>query len=102
MAHNGALPYQGPRDQRHYRDGAGDWFDPGNSNYKEAVLEVDNTNRTAKEVGLTDEENVADIVDGLTGLKIAVETNKGLNSTHATSDRLYPQIALTLDEIAAF
>ena len=101
-SHYGALRYRRPRDQCHYRDGTGDWFDPGNSNYKEAVLEVDNTNRIAREIGLTDEENVADIVEGLIGFKIAVETNKGPNSIHATSDRLYPQIALTVDEIAAF
>ena len=61
------------------------WFDPGNSNYKEAVLEVDNTNRIATEIGLTDAEHVADIVEGLIGLKIAVETSKGPKRIVATN-----------------
>ena len=101
-SHYGALKYRQPRDQRQWTDHTGDWFDPGNSNYKEAVQEVDNTNRIANQTGLTDAEHVADIVEGLIGLKIAVETGKGPESIHATSYCLYPKIALTLHEIAAF
>ena len=101
-SHYGALEYRQPRDQRQWSNHTGDWFDPGNSNYKEAVQEVDNTNRIANETGLTDAENVADIVEGLIGLKIAIETGEGPESIHATSNCLFPHIALTLDEIAAF
>ena len=86
-SHYGALQYRQPRGQRQFRDHTGDWFDPGNSNYKAAAQEVDNTNRIAKETGLTDAENIADIVEGLIGLKIAVGRGQGPESIHATSNR---------------
>ena len=35
-SHYGALTYRQPRDQRQWSNHTGDWFDPGNSNYKEA------------------------------------------------------------------
>ena len=62
-SHYGALLCRQPRDKQCYRDNTGDWLDPGNNTYQEAVLRVDNTNRIANQIGLTDAENVADIVE---------------------------------------
>ena len=61
-SHFGALQYTQPRDQRQWKIGESDWFDPGNRNYKQAVQLVDNANRIANEIVLTEQEAVADIV----------------------------------------
>ena len=114
-SHYGALPWKMPRDQTHYVEqnkaerGAAEhtqketkWFDPGNFNYKQAVLFVDKTQRIAKQAWLTDEEKVADIVEGLLGIKWCVERGRGPPEIKNIHQYLFPDIPLTLDDIARF
>ena len=107
-SHYGALPWRMPRDQKDYDElneaepNEIKWFDPGNANYKQAVLFVDKTKEIEKQTGLTDEEKVADIVEGLLGIKWCVERGKGPPEIKDIHQYLIPDIPLTLDDIVCF
>ena len=100
----GALQCAQPRDRRQWTMGESDWFDPGNRTYKRAVQEVDSTSRIANEIGLTEQEAVADIVKGFIGLQIAVDLGKGpgTDTVGKRDEWLYENVPLTLEEIAKF
>ena len=55
-----------------------------------------------KQTGLTDEEKVADIVEGLLGIKWCVERGRGPPEITDIHQYLFTDIRLTLDDIACF
>ena len=107
-SHWGALEWTMPRDQKDYKelndaDPKGKlWFDPGNSNYKQAVLFVDKTKRIENTTWLSNDEKMADIVEGLLGLTFCVERQIEQPPITDIKQRLFHDIPLTLESIASF
>ena len=69
---------------------------------KKLFFLVDKTQRIARQTGLAEEEKVADIVEGLLGIKWCVERGRGPPEITDIDQCLFADIRLTLDDIACF